>query len=105
MGGSPFHIAYGFDKVEGVFLSVYDDRLGYDPNASDEINNVFAESPRYGLESGEGCYLDLYTGDIGIGIKTSWPVMCEYLKRYGVPGDRILELQQQHLNHGNNSAK
>lgn len=99
--GSPIHIAYGYDKMTGVFLSVYDDRLKYDPNASDEINNFLENSsPVSGLMSGDGSYFDLHTGQFGLGMKASWPVMSEYLKRYGVPQDRIREMLKAHLKNG-----
>lgn len=95
--GSPIHIAYGYDELTGVFLSVYDNRLKYDPNASDEINNVFEKCEVSGLKSGDGCYLDFHTGSAGFGTKVSWQVMSEYLKRYGVSYDRIRELLLQHM--------
>lgn len=98
--GTPIHIAYGYDHMTGTFLSVYDDRLKYDVNASDEINNVFEKCGVSGLESGDGAFLDFHTGSFGMGIKVSWPVMSEYLKRYGVPQNHIRELLANHLNHG-----
>lgn len=97
--GSPIHISYGYDESTGVFLSAYDNRLKYNRNASDEINNVFQNCGVFGLASGDGAYLDLHTGDIGYGIKASWPVMSEYLKRYGAPRNHILDLLKKHVKH------
>lgn len=101
--GSPINISYGYDESSGVFLSAYDNRLKYKRDASDEINNVFQNCGTLGLESGDGAYLDLHTGDIGFGIKASWPVMSEYLKRYGVPRNHILDLLKKHLKHAKKS--
>lgn len=106
--GTPINIAYGYDAITGVFLSVCDDRLKYNRNLSDEINNVFQNCGVLGLSSGDGAYLDLHTGDVGFGIKASWSVMNEYLKRYGAPRNHILDLLKLHLKHwkkSDNSAK
>lgn len=97
--GSPINVAYGYDDVTGVFLSVYDRRLKYDANASAEVNNVFQNCGVLGLESGDGAYLDLHTGETGFGIKVSWPVMSEYFKRFGVPKYHIKELLKENLQH------
>ncbi|KAG4071689.1 hypothetical protein HA402_011843 [Bradysia odoriphaga] len=97
--GSPISIAYGYDHITGVFLSVVDDRLKYNSDASAEVNSVFDNCKQIGLQTGEGAYLDMHTGATGFGIKTSWAVMSEYLKRYGVQRDHIAELLKEHLNH------
>lgn len=99
IAGSPINIGYGYDHITGVFLSVYDNRLKYDRNATDEINNVFQNCNVFGLSSGDGAYLDLHTGENGFGIKCSWVVMSEYFKRYGVPRNHTLDLLKQHLKH------
>lgn len=87
----PITVAYGYDEfpLYGVFLSVYDERLETDPEASEEVNKV-AESV---FEDGGGCYLDLYTGcGMGFGMKVSDDTMRVYLKRYGVTEDKINEI-------------
>jgi hypothetical protein len=55
-------VAYGFDEVSEIFLSVYDKRLEWQENASEEVNKI-AES--LGSEDGSGGYFDLHTGLIG----------------------------------------
>ncbi|KAG4074993.1 hypothetical protein HA402_014572 [Bradysia odoriphaga] len=97
--GSPICVSYGYDEITGVFLSVEDNRLKYDRNASDEINNVFLNTGVLGLESGDGAYLDMHTGDIEVGIRVSWPVMSEYLKRYGVSRNHIQDLMKKNIKH------
>ncbi|KAG4080650.1 hypothetical protein HA402_013180 [Bradysia odoriphaga] len=97
--GSPINVAYGYDDATGVFLTVYDNRLKFNADESAELNTAFSNCKLPGVESGEGAYLQLYTGATGCGIKTSWAVMSEYLKRYGVPRDHITELLKEHLKH------
>lgn len=104
--GSPINISYGYEKMTGVFLAVYDNRLKYDPNASDEINNVFLRCGVIGLQSGDGAYLDMHTAEgLDFGVKASWPVMIEYLKRYGVPRNHILDLLKKHIKHVKQETK
>lgn len=97
--GSPIKVCYGYDEFTGVFLTVYDDRLKYQPNASAEVNEVFENSSVSGLASGDGAYLDMHTGAGGFGYKVTWPVMSEYLKRYGVQQNSIHALLKEHLKH------
>lgn len=97
--GSPISVTYGYDEKTGVYLSAYDDRLKYDYAASEEVNNVFLNCGVLGLQSGDGAYLDMHTGDVDIGVKASWPVIHEFLKRYGVPRSHILDLQKKHAKH------
>jgi hypothetical protein len=78
--------AYGTDPVTGVFLSVYDKRLAYDPNASKEVNAI---SEQIGVQDGSGNYFDLHTGKQGFGLRVSNATMRVFLARYGVPQDKI----------------
>lgn len=100
--GSPINIAYGYESATGVFLTVYDNRLKFNADAPAEVNSVFDNSNQSGLQSGDGAYVELRTGESGAGIKTSWAVMSEYLKRYRVPREHITELLKEHLKHGKN---
>jgi hypothetical protein len=81
--GSPISVAYGDDKLSGVFLSVYDDRLKYDESAIDEVNDLVEE------KHNSGSYFDLHTGVIGFGYKVSKPAMEIFFRRYGVPEEHI----------------
>ena len=92
--GSPISIGYGFDHIGGIFLSVMDDRLKYDENATDDVNQVFngCETLNLALQDGGGCYLDFHTAYGGFGLKVSMNVMAVYLKRYGAPDNHIAEL-------------
>ena len=56
--GKFIRVAYGNTGDTGVFLSVYDKRLKYDPEHSVQVNAV-SEGIQAG---GDGCYLDLQTG-------------------------------------------
>ena len=56
----PIKIAYGSDDItSGLFLSVYDQRLEWQQDATDEVNGV---SEGIGDGDGGGCYLSLCTG-------------------------------------------
>jgi hypothetical protein len=88
--GDPIHIAYGFDPTfSGVFLSVYDNRLKYDPDASKKVNDATESISSNG---GGGCYLDLHTGISGFGQRVNDVTMSTYLKRFGVSEERIAQL-------------
>lgn len=87
--GSPISVAYGEDKVTGVFLSVFDSRLEYQDNVSAEVNEV-AES--IGVKDGGGGYFDLHTGKNGFGKKVSKETMRVYFSRYGVKKQHIDKL-------------
>ena len=80
-------VAYGVADNSGVFLSVYDSRLKYDPKQSHQVNAV-TES----FQSGEGCYLDLHTGPIGFGQRVDDDTMATYLRRFGASEDQITML-------------
>ena len=84
--GAPISVAYGVDQFSGVFLLVCDKRLKYDPKASDEVNAV---TNSIGIGDGGGSYFDLHTGARGFGSKVNDQTMLSYLRRFGVPEDRI----------------
>lgn len=84
--GSPISVAYGKDHATGIFLSVYDNRLEYDENASQEVNDV---TKKIGFGDGGGSYFDLHTGRSGPGIKVSEETMLVYLKRFGVTDEQV----------------
>ena len=86
---SPISIAYGSDDSTDYFLSVFDKRLKYDSNASDEVNKV---TEKIGVCDGGGSYFDLHTGHVGFGHKVSKATMGVFLKRYGVSEKRISDL-------------
>jgi hypothetical protein len=79
-------VAYGSDSVNGVFLSVFDDRLEYDDKASDEVNAI---TEKVGVKDGGGSYFDLHTRENGYGFQVSNEAMRVFLYRYGVPEDKI----------------
>ena len=87
--GSPISVAYGTDHVHGVFLSVFDNRLMYDKEASQAVNEV---CNNIGVKDGGGSYFDLHTGESGFGQKVNEATMRVYLARYGVPDDKIKKL-------------
>lgn len=89
--GSPIHIAYGVDEelICGIFLSVYDTRLEFDENGTDEVNDV---AKSIGVCDDGGSYFDLHTGLTGFGKKVTRETMRTYLLRYGVPSKRIDDL-------------
>eukprot|EP00978_Attheya_sp_CCMP212_P038116 scaffold185618_cov67-Attheya_sp.AAC.1 len=61
--GDRISVAFGYDGLTGVFLS-----------------------------DGGGSYFDLHTGQHGFGIKVDDNTMATYLKRFGVPDDKVNEL-------------
>jgi len=87
----PITVEYGFDdcliNICEVFLSVFDSRLEYDENASEEVNSA-AEKSLF-IKDGDCCYFSLTTSPIGIGLRVNKDTMKVYLKRYGVPDDHI----------------
>jgi hypothetical protein len=87
--GSPISVAYGYDEINGIFLAVTDERLEYDENAADPINQV---TESIGVKDGGGSYFDLHTGDVGFGLKVSESTMLVYLKRYGVSEKQIKQV-------------
>lgn len=87
--GDPIRVAFGYDDPVGVFLSVYDKRLGYDPNATSNVNAV---TEAIGVHDGGGSYFDLHTGPTGFGIRVDDKTMATYLKRYGVTQEQIEKL-------------
>lgn len=87
--GDPIRVVYGLDDLTGVFLSVYDKRLEYDPSESRRVNAV---TEAFGVQDGGGSYFDLHTGRAGVGIRVDDETMATYLRRYGVPEDKIVAL-------------
>ena len=83
--GKFIRVAYGVADPSGVFLSVYDKRLKYDPKHSVQVNAVTE-----GIEAGgNGCYLDLRTGPHGFGQRVDDDTMATYLRRYGASEEQI----------------
>jgi hypothetical protein len=82
-------VAYGLDQLSGVFLSVLDNRLKYEEDASDEVNSI---GLNVGPKDGGGGYFDLHTGPMGFGMKVSQETIAVYLKRYGVTSARVDKL-------------
>lgn len=87
--GDPISVAYGYDGVTGVFLSVTDKRLAYNPDSSKKVNAV---TESVGVGDGGGSYFSLHTGTHGFGTKVDDETMATFLKRYGVTAERISEL-------------
>ncbi|KAK0478835.1 hypothetical protein IW261DRAFT_1564903 [Armillaria novae-zelandiae] len=78
-------ISYGTDHMTGYFLSVVDQRLMWEQNASEAVNGI-AKKVEPG---GNGAYFDLHTGMGGFGIRVSKEVIVEFMRRYGVPEDEL----------------
>jgi hypothetical protein len=95
--GSPISVAYGYDEINGIFLAVTDERLAYDRNAAEPINQVIES---IGLGDGGGSYFDLHTGDVGFGQKVSESTMLVYLKRYGVSEKQIKQVLEDKNRNG-----
>ena len=85
--GDPIHIAYGSDGITGVFLSVCDKHLKFDPSATDAVNAVTEN-----MGGGGGSYLDPHTGISGFGTRVDDETMTTYLRRFGVPEVQIAKL-------------
>lgn len=88
----PIRVAFGFADGSGVFLSVYDKRLEYDPNATGQVNAV---TESIGGLDGGGSYLDLYTGLTGFGQQVDHNTMATFLRRFGVADEQINALPLQ----------
>jgi hypothetical protein len=72
--GAPIRIAYGHDDIRGFFLSVSDDRIKEQEDATEEVNRV---TQKVGVAEGvvgdgEGIYFELHTGIMGIGFKVTF---------------------------------
>ena len=87
--GDPISVAYGYDGMTDVFLSVFDKRLAYNSDSTDKVNAV---TESIGNGDGGGSYFDLHTGSYGFGKKVDDNTMATFLKRYGVSVDKISEL-------------
>ena len=101
IAGTPIRVAYGYSESPGVFLSVCDERLEYDENATDEVNVVTAN---IWVKDGGGSYFDLHTGLSGYGLKVDDKTMATFLERYGVTDEQIRLLPLQ-LDIGNAAVK
>ena len=79
--GDPIHVAFGYDEDPngpGVFLSVFDNRLCYDPNATSSVNAV---TESIGVKDGGGSYFDLHTGRFGFGVRVDHETMATFVKK------------------------
>lgn len=83
-------VTYGRYHITGVFLSVCDSRLMWTRGASDKVNAV---AEKVGSGDGGGSYFDLHTGEIGFGHKADYSTIATFLRRYGVPENRLRELR------------
>jgi hypothetical protein len=83
-------IAYGFDKITGLFLSIYDKRLEWEEDNTDEINAICEKIS----EDGGGCYLSMYTSGIGFGHKVNKETIIQFMKKYNVNQEHLLELSK-----------
>jgi len=73
-------VAFGHDHISGYFLSVYDLRLQYSADNTDELNTLGEQiSP-----DGSGCYLSVHTGSRGIGPRVNIATMRDLWTRYRV---------------------
>ena len=82
-------VLYGANDSSGIFLSVIDSNLAHDTEADDHVNAAIAG---LGITSKAGSYLNLYTGEQGIGLKVTQKTMIVFLKRYGAAEDQIQTL-------------
>lgn len=82
----PIQVAYGFDHVTGHFLSVVDERLIYQPDAPDDVNDLVNG---LWLGDGGGGFFDVQTNSMGFGKQVSLTVILTLWKRYGVPEAHI----------------
>ena len=90
--GDLISIAYGDQELGGpksVFLSVTDKRLEWNDKNTKQVNKV---TESIGIQDGSGSYLNLYTGQYGIGVKVDDQTMVVFLKRFGVTDDQISNL-------------
>jgi hypothetical protein len=78
--------AYGWDKCNGYFISVFDKRLEWKEGASDEVNSI---TVKIGVMDGGGSYFDLHTGSNGYGFEVSQATLAEYMRRYGAPESHV----------------
>ncbi|KAF9435249.1 hypothetical protein BGZ76_006626 [Entomortierella beljakovae] len=78
----PITIAYGYDgAMVGYFLSVTDDRLGYQEGDSSQVNDI---CEKVSMDGGGG-YFNLNTYVIGgFGYKVSKATIFTFMKRYGI---------------------
>jgi hypothetical protein len=83
-------IAFGHDHVSGYFLSVYDLRLRYNEDNSDELNTLGEQTS----PDGSGCYLNVHTGSGGFGSRVSIATMRDLWSRYRVSPEGLQALSE-----------
>ncbi|KAF9079462.1 hypothetical protein BGX23_003966 [Mortierella sp. AD031] len=81
------HVAWGYDEgMQGYFLTITDNRLGWREGQSAEVTKVCEKIS----EDGGGHYLDLNTYPVtGFGHKVSKETMFTFMKRYGIDPEEI----------------
>lgn len=83
-------VAFGHDHFTAYFLSVYDLRLRYNEDNSDELNTLGEDiSP-----DGSGRYLNAHTGSDGFGSRVSIATMRDLWARYHVPSEGLEMLSE-----------
>ncbi|KAF9913681.1 hypothetical protein BX616_009748 [Lobosporangium transversale] len=80
-------IAWGYDDgLLGYFLSVYDERLKWKGNSSEEVNSICEKV----CSTGDGAYFDLNTYPFGgFGYKVSEKTMFAFMRRYGIDPTKV----------------
>lgn len=81
-------VAYGHDHLTGLFLSVYDKRLMWNEENTDEANEICDKIS----EDGGGSYLKLHTGEIGFGYRVEKETIINFMKKYDAKQEHLLEL-------------
>ena len=71
----PIQVAYGWDCMNGYFLSVFDQRLECKSEGSKEANKI---SEKIGVGDGGGSYFDLHTGQNGYGFKVNNETLADF---------------------------
>ncbi len=82
-----FEIAFGFDKLNGFFLSVFDPVMKYNKNYSKNLKEISKCIDMVG--DGDGCYLSLHTGDMGFGKKDDIKDMKILWEKYEIQKEYI----------------
>lgn len=81
------NIAYGYDEFTGLFLSIFDKRLEWSENNTNEVNDICNRI----FSDGGGCYLSLYTSEIGIGYKVSVKTIISFMEKYNINLENFLK--------------
>ncbi|KAL1689685.1 hypothetical protein GGG16DRAFT_114799 [Schizophyllum commune] len=91
--GKHITIAYGSDEFIGYLLSVYDDRLAPNIEASEAVNKICnVDDPA--VEKACGAYLQLTTDDKPNVEKVAKETLAVFYERYGVPQAQIKRMWQ-----------